>query len=219
MIAPQFLKRLGTFIIGLIAAFLLSAVASFVLYQCSINAKYHHLWAIVAILFYIIFILTIVRIWHTKLKKEQRSTNLLQNIIWLLVSILIMLTVYWSINELHTPTNKHESYNMTTIFYTFIFYVCFAPIVEETICRGWFLSLFFRRRFQDVGINAVTIVISCLISSYISTMMHGLIDIITIFPIFINGCIAAVLYLKSNSILIPIIFHVVINLLAWITIL
>lgn len=117
MIAPQFLKRLGTFIIGLIAAFLLSAVASFVLYQCSINAKYHHLWAIVAIIFYIIFILTIVRIWHTKLKKEQRSTNLLQNILWLLVSIFVMLTVYWSINELHTPTNKHASYNTTTIFY------------------------------------------------------------------------------------------------------
>lgn len=81
------------------------------------------------------------------------------------------------------------------------------------------LSLFFKRRFQDVAINTVTIVISCLISSYISTMMHGLIDIITIFPIFINGCIAAVLYLKSNSILIPIIFHVVINLLAWIAML
>ncbi|WP_347130971.1 CPBP family intramembrane glutamic endopeptidase [Staphylococcus capitis] len=219
MIAPQFLKRLGTFIIGLIVAFLLSAVASFILYLCSINAKYHHLWATIAIIIYVLFIFTIVRIWHSKLRKKQHFTNILQNIIWLIIGILIMLTVYWSVSELHVSTNKHVSYNSSTIIYTFIFYVCFAPVVEEAICRGWFLSLFFKRRSQDAAINSVTIVISCLISSYISTMMHGLTDIITIIPIFMNGCIAAVLYLKSNSILFPIIFHVVINLLAWIAML
>lgn len=217
MIAPHFLKRFSIFFLGLVLAFLFSGLASFVLYLCSINTNNQHIWAIAAIALYIIFIFTIIWIWRTRLREDKSTPNVWNNILWLFVATVVMLTMYWGLNELSNDyQSSQNTYNTFTLVYTFVFYVCFAPIVEETICRGWFLSLFFKPS-NDVAINIVLVVVSCLVSAYISTMMHGFTDLKTLIPIFINGCIAAILYLKSNTITVPIIFHTIINAIAWIS--
>lgn len=80
---------------------------------------------------------------------------------------------------------------------------------------SWLVLSLFLKQSNDTAINTVYIVTSCLISSFISTMLHGLTDITSILPIFINGIIAAILYIKSNTLILPIAFHTVINILAW----
>lgn len=142
------------------------------------------------------------------------SFNVVYHLGLLIIAIIFILCVYWGIHELYGLSSHHKTYTIEAMIYMFVFYVIFAPIVEETICRGWFLSLFLKQS-NDTAINTVYIVTSCLISSFISTMLHGLTDITSILPIFINGIIAAILYIKSNTLILPIAFHTVINILAW----
>lgn len=210
----RYLKKISTFLLGLVVAFIFSLLASYVLYLNSIDVNKQYLWAVISIIAYIVFIITIVSIWNTKLRKQKVSFNVVYHLGLLIIAIIFILCVYWGIHELYGLSSHHKTYTIEAMIYMFVFYVICAPIVEETICRGWFLSLFLKQS-NDTAINTVYIVTSCLISSFISTMLHGLTDITSILPIFINGIIAAILYIKSNTLILPIAFHTVINILAW----
>ncbi|PTH39449.1 hypothetical protein BU619_08090 [Staphylococcus capitis] len=211
-----YLKKISTFLLGLVAAFLFSILASYVLHLDSINDNLQYLWAIVSIFAYIVFIIVIVSIWNSKLRQQKISSITIYNLALLLLAIVFMLCVYWGIYELYGSSSHYKTLSIKTMIYMFVFYVIFAPIVEETICRGWFLSLFLKHS-SDTAINSVYVVTNCMISSLISTILHGVTDITSLLPIFINGVIAAILYIKSRTLILPIIFHTVINTLAWIS--
>lgn len=214
MIAPHFIKRLGIFIVGLLSAFILSGFASYILQLSNQNSTYKHVWAVIGIVIYLLFIYFAIKLWRNKLRKTKPLVNLKINVLWLAIAIILMLIMYFILSDTQAVNHTNKTYNTTTLVYTFIFYVGFAPIVEETICRGWFLSLFYRKNEEKVD-KVINVVGGCIISSYISTMMHGFIDLTTTIPLFINGIIAALLYFRSKSIILPIIFHLIINLMAW----
>lgn len=217
MLAPHFFKRIGTFTVALLCGFLMSILASIVIHFNHPNFKFHLISSVIIILSYITFIFIIIRIWQKKLRRNQSlfTISIAKQILWLVVALAIMFITTLTIQNRQIQLNQFEHLNAYTLIYIFIFYVCFAPIVEETLCRGWFLSLFYIQTDTQID-RIINTIAGCIISASLSTFMHGLTNFSDIFVLFVNGLLAAILYTKTNSLLLPILFHVTINILAWI---
>ncbi|EVX44259.1 hypothetical protein U271_01821 [Staphylococcus aureus F70893] len=214
MIAPHFYRRIITLILWLVLGFLMSIVSSFIIHLSSGDIHHKWLFSVLGIVLYTVYTCIIVYKWKYRLRNDAFEVSNKVKIFYLITCIVIMIISSIIIKN-NTPTVYDNSIlNVTTLTNMFIFYVCFAPIVEETLCRGWFLSLFYNHHDTQAD-KVINIIASCVISACISTFMHGPKDLSTIAILFINGILAAILYNKTNHILWSIIFHMFVNALAW----
>lgn len=215
MLAPNILKRITSFVIILAIAFLLSVFASFCLYLSTKSPQFLYIVGPLCIILYILFIYFSIKKWRSLSNNASgNSRSIIINIMWLLFAIVLTITFTLILNEPQQPNQSSTKYTANTLIFMFIFYVCFAPIVEETICRGLFLAMFFTKA-NTKSEKIINIIGGSVVSAYISTALHGYANLNSIIIIFTNGIIAAFLYHKSNTIIFPIIFHVFINVLAW----
>ena len=106
------------------------------------------------------------------------------------------------VEQLITEAELPIAYN-ATILLTFITVVIIAPITEEFIFRGILLHRWSSKWGIAVGIVA---------SSVLFGLVHG--DIFIPERIF-GGAIYAILYLKTKSLMVPIVLHAVNNLIAF----
>lgn len=215
MLAPNILKRITSFVILLASAFLLSIFASFCLYLSTKDSQLLYILGTPCVILYIVFIYFIIKKWK-KFSNNASGTSrsIIINVIWLLFSVVLTIVFTLILKEPQHSNKDFTNYTANTLIFMFIFYVCFAPIVEETICRGLFLSMFFTKT-NTKSEKIINIIGGSVVSAYISTALHGYANLNSIIIIFINGIIATFLYHKSNTIIFPIIFHVFINILAW----
>ncbi|EHT3670515.1 CPBP family intramembrane metalloprotease [Staphylococcus pseudintermedius] len=215
MLAPNILKRITSFVILLASAFLLSIFASFCLYLSTKDSQLLYILGASCVFLYIVFIYFIIKKWKKFANNASGNTrSIIINVIWLLFSVILTIVFTLILKEPQHSNKDFTNYTANTLIFMFIFYVCFAPIVEETICRGLFLSMFFTKT-NTKSEKIINIIGGSVVSAYISTALHGYANLNSIIIIFINGIIAAFLYHKSNTIIFPIIFHVFINILAW----
>lgn len=215
MLAPNILKRITSFVILLASAFLLSIFASFCLYLSTKDSQLLYILGAPCIILYIVFIYFVIKKWKNFSNNASgNSRSIIINIIWLLFSVVLTIVFTLILKEPQHSNKDFTNYTANTLIFMFIFYVCFAPIVEETICRGLFLSMFFTKT-NTKSEKIINIIGGSVVSAYISTALHGYANLNSIIIIFLNGIIAAFLYHKSNTIIFPIIFHVFINILAW----
>lgn len=79
--------------------------------------------------------------------------------------------------------------------------IIFAPIIEETLFRGFL--------FQKVALKR-GVLLGALISAFIFALAHFRYDII---PLFFGGVILVILYLKTKQLIVPILNHFFYNLI------
>lgn len=121
------------------------------------------------------------------------------------------------ITSLLGGTNSSENQNLinemfkTHYIIIFVTAVFFAPIVEEILFRGTIFA----------WINEYNLTIALIISSFLFGFIHVMnavfsgnaSEFIQIFPYMFKGFVLAYLYKKNNNIMIPILTHVLNNLI------
>jgi len=171
---------------------------------------------VVSFLFYGIISLWIIRNFHrVKMNSEKFFGHLPPNYNWLYLFIIIFGVIILSLGLGEFNPNILNELPSTSLFYNqsetpfapifnyieFIVAVIIAPIVEEILFRGVMLHRFTIKWGIKWAIMA---------SSIIFALFHA--DIIGAFIFAIVMCI---LYIKTASILVPILAHIINNLLAY----
>lgn len=174
---------------------------------------------IVLAFIYIWFIIGLYKYWKYHLAKDYYESTLKNkyvNLFWLIMCIIIMLGFHFIQSFTgHTERHFEMNPNLYTIICVFIFQVIFSSITEEMVSRALFLSIYLRE-LSSLNKNIVYIVFCVLASALISTLFHGISSPMAFLSIYINGILAAILYLKTRSVKYPILLHGLNNLLAWI---
>ena len=219
----SFLKKTGMMVSVILIALILSFCSFLFLGLQKYDFVMSIIGACLVFVVYSIFIVFIYRFWLNKLKSNDNKNNSLASLMmWLFITILITLVAHYIVSQfVETNQNYVLQPTLYNILYVLVFQVIIASIVEETICRGWFLSLFFtntNRIYERYQLKSkiTNILIGTLTSAFLSTFLHGFTNPVTIILMFLNGVLASMLYYKTQSVKLPIIFHILNNTLAWI---
>ena len=143
------------------------------------------------------------------------SKNSFFSILFIIVSNILFVAFIFFLLEYMGRTGilNFDSYlfgnlgalNMATLIVYFVSVVIFSPIVEEVLFRGIFL-----RRFNEEFGN---VTLAILVSSVLFALCHSFGGIS---GAFLFGICMAVLYIKSENILVPIFAHFLNNLISFV---
>lgn len=129
---------------------------------------------------------------------KQESTSLVKA--FLISCIIIMMqigieTVNYQILRLcNIPVNSANNYGSIT---GFICIVLIAPLLEEILFRGYFLQIYSNKA------------VAVLLSSFLFSCMHF--SLFKIVPSFLFGILACTLVYVTNSLIAPILMHMIVN--------
>ncbi len=127
--------------------------------------------------------------------------------IFLLALFLIFEELYFYLLGIEMPESFIEFMLAEPILLGFISVVIVAPIIEEFLFRGFLHSQLRRSFLKDWGAIAVT--------SLVWTAIHFQYEIGILFFLFLFGLFLGFLRLKYGSLIIPIVLHVINNLLSF----
>ena len=143
------------------------------------------------------------------------SKNSFFSILFIIVSNILFVAFIFFLLEYMGRTGilNFDSYlfgnlgalNMATLIVYFVSVVIFSPIVEEVLFRGIFL-----RRFNEEFGN---VTLAILVSSVLFALCHSFGGIS---GAFLFGICMAVLYIKSENVLVPIFAHFMNNLISFV---
>lgn len=225
----SFIKRLLIFIAALMIAMILTFGQSLATYTGQNISGVSTLIFIVVIVLYGVFSIILLNIWksttdyaESNIIKGKVSKSSFTNLILALIVSLIFHLILMALPI--SKSNFDIELNIYLIVVLFIFQVIIAPIVEETVVRGLFLSMFFKKKlnifnFDDKQDKIIRYTLAILISAFISTALHGMSSYISVLSLLINGVLCGILYMSSKNILTPIIFHMINNFFAWLGVL
>lgn len=225
----SFIKRFFIFLAALIIAMILTVGQSLATYTGQNISGVSTLIFIVVVIFYGAFSILLINIWksttdyaESSIIKGKLSKSAFSNLI---LALIASFTFHLLIMALPiSKTNQDIDLNSYLIVILFIFQVLIAPVIEETVVRGLFLSMFFKKKLNFFNFSVrqdkvlrYTLAILC--SAFISTALHGMSSYLSVLSLIINGVLCGVLYMSSKHILTPIIFHMINNFFAWLGIL
>lgn len=225
----SFFKRLLIFIAALTVAMILTFGQSLAAYTGQNISGVSTLIFIVVTVLYGIFSIVLLNLW--KSTTDYVESNIIKGKINkssftnLILALIVSLIFHLILMALPISKSNHDiELNIYLIVVLFVFQVLIAPLVEETVVRGLFLSMFFKKKlnifnFNDKQDKIIRYTLAILISAFISTSLHGMSSYISVLSLLINGILCGILYISSKNILTPIIFHMINNFFAWLGIL
>lgn len=178
----------------------------------------------VGIVIYMLIIVLLYQFWksisiqYDDFKREQKIIWSTRNMFYFIVSLLIYLLYHLLISHYLDHVDDNESPDITwfMILIVFIFQAIFAPMIEELITRGLFLSLFFREDKEwnillsthlPVYPYMIRFVVAGIISAFISSTLHGAVSDMAMYGLVINGLLCVWLYYKTKHVMVPIALH------------
>lgn len=218
-------KRLLFLICGIFIALVFSFLTGLVISLYEVNIYLSLSVGVIVLIMYSVFSYHLYRAWqNVSIDYDFRRKALFtkRNLYMLTLAILAMLIIHFFISFMDKESTIIVNKNVFTITSIFLFHVILAPIVEELLCRGILLSIFFRKTnsiYKKFGLNAhkANMVLGIIASAYLSTVLHGISSWPVLITLFSNGIIASILYYKTKHVTSSIIFHVINNLIAWIS--
>lgn len=161
-------------------------------------------------------LIILARLYRVNLRKQIRSVDIKLVLLFFVITIIIFINILPLTNPidfiekiLHKRIIFHKiEHNIISYlgYYGFIKIVVFIPILEELIFRGIFLNQFLKR---------YSVKQSLLYSSIIFAVFH--LKPFAIGFLFLYGLFFGYAYYKTNSLITPILLHMVINFMATIT--
>lgn len=216
----RFLIFIGISIIGM----LLTIIPALIIDLHKKNVMLSYVAIGIGILIYVLIIFLLYRFWknisieYAKFKSEQKIIWSARNMFYFIISLLIYLLYHLLISHYldHVDDNKVPNITWFIILIVFIFQAVFAPIIEELITRGLFLSLFFREDKEwnillsthlPVYPYMIRFAVAGIMSAFISSTLHGAVSDMAMYGLVINGLLCVWLYYKTKHIIIPIALH------------
>ena len=127
--------------------------------------------------------------------------------IFLLAAFLLLEELYFYVLGIEMPESFIEFILAEPILLGFISVVVVAPIIEEFLFRGFLYSQLRRSFLKDWGAIAA--------SSLVWTAIHFQYEVGILFFLFLFGIFLGYFRIKYNSLLIPIVLHLINNLLSF----
>ncbi|MCD8845163.1 CPBP family intramembrane glutamic endopeptidase [Staphylococcus gallinarum] len=221
----SFAKRLLFLICAIFIAFCFSFATGLVTSLYEQNVYISIILGIIVMLFYVGFAYFLYRSWQNisvdyDFRKKALFTK--SNIRLLGIAIVIMFLVHYLVSFMDKNSTIILEKNWFTIISVLIFQVVLAPIIEEVLCRGIFLSIFFKKEIKILSrfnFNPLiaNMILGSITSAYISTILHGISSWPVLITLFTNGLLASFLYYKSKHVASSIVFHFINNAIAWIS--
>jgi membrane protease YdiL (CAAX protease family) len=210
---------------GIFIALIFSLLTGLVISLYEVNTYLSIGLGIVVLIMYSGFAYGLYRAWQNiSIDYDFRKKGMLtkSNLKLLSIAVLVMIIIHFFVSFMSKESTIILNQNTFNIVSVFLFHVILAPIVEELLCRGIFLSIFFRktnRIYERLGFDAnkTNMLLGIIVSAYLSTILHGISSWPVLITLFTNGVIASVLYYKSKHVATSIVFHFINNAVAWIS--
>lgn len=216
----RFLIFIGISIIGM----LLTVIPAIIIALHKNNIVLSYVVLVVGVLIYMLIVSLLYRFWknisieYSKFKSEQKIIWSARNMFYFISSLLVYLSYHLLISHYLDHVDDKELPNITwfMILIVFLFQAVFAPIIEELITRGLFLSLFFREDKEwnimlstqlPVYPYMIRFIVAGIMSAFISSTLHGAVSDMAMYGLVINGLLCVWLYYKTKHIIIPIALH------------
>lgn len=221
----SFVKRLLFLICGIFIAFCFSFASGLVTSLYERNAYISICLGIIVMIFYAGFAYFLYQAWQNisvDYDFRKRALFSKSNMFFLGMAIIIMFLIHYLVSFMDKSSTPILNKNWFTIVSVFTFQVILAPIVEEILCRGIFLSIFFKKKIKvvkrfDLNPLITNMVLGTIASAYISTVLHGISSWPVLITLFTNGLLASILYYNTKHVASSIVFHFINNAIAWIS--
>lgn len=229
IVQSHFLIRLGLFVLISFLAMVLTIVPGLV-YGFKSNMVISISIFVIGVGIYAAIICFLYRFWqkHSQeyaiFKKEKRTLFSHQNVITFIIAFVIYLIYHVVVSHYFDKVDHVDQSHLTwyMICIMFVFQVICAPLIEELITRGIFFSLFFREDAEwnlmislhlPFMASTVRIIVAAVISAFLSSTLHGAVTNMAMYGLILNGFLCVWLYQKTKHIGMPILLHMINNLI------